>query len=43
MPEYAETVDIMNIYLSRWTTTAGLDLDAEIEALRAELQAAWDR
>lgn len=43
MPEYAESADIMNTYLSRWTTTAGLDLDAEIEALRAELQAAWDR
>ena len=43
MPEYAQSGDIMSTYLSRWTTTAGLDLDAEIEALRAELQAAWDQ
>ena len=25
---------ILRTYLSKWTTTAGLDLDAEIEALR---------
>jgi multiple sugar transport system substrate-binding protein len=43
MPDYGESVSIMGKYLSKWTTTPGLDLDAEIEALRAELQAAWDR
>jgi multiple sugar transport system substrate-binding protein len=43
MPKYGESVSIMSTYLSKWTTTAGLNLDSEIEALRAELQAAWDK
>ena len=43
MPDYGESVSILGTYLSKWTTTPGLDLDAEIESLRAELQAAWDR
>ena len=43
MPDYGESVNILRTYLSKWTTTPGLDLDAEIESLRAALQAAWDR
>lgn len=43
MPKYNETLDILGKYLSKWTTTPGLDLDAEIEALRAEIQAEWDK
>ena len=42
MPKYNETLDILGKYLSKWTTTAGLNMDAEIEALRAEIQAKWD-
>jgi multiple sugar transport system substrate-binding protein len=41
-PAYSETDAILGTYLTRWTTTAGLDLDAEIAALEAEVQAAWD-
>ena len=29
-------------YETRWVTDAGLDMDAEIAALEAELQAVWD-
>ena len=43
MPKYGESVSILRTYLSKWTTTAGLNLDTELEALRAELQAAWDK
>ena len=43
MPKYNETLDILGKYLSKWTTTPGLNLDAEIEALRAEVQAEWDK
>jgi len=42
MPKYNETLVILGKYNSRWTTTPGLDLNAEFEALRAEIQAAWD-
>jgi multiple sugar transport system substrate-binding protein len=42
MPKYNETLTILEKYETKWTTTPGLDLDAEIEALRAEIQAAWD-
>lgn len=43
MPKYNETLTILGTYLSKWTTTPGLDLDAEVEALRAEIQAEWDK
>ena len=42
MPKYNETLDILVKYNSKWTTTPGLDMDAEILALQAEIQAAWD-
>ena len=42
MPKYNETLDILGKYESKWATTPGLDMDDEIEALRAEIQAAWD-
>ncbi|TAK01279.1 MAG: extracellular solute-binding protein [Chloroflexota bacterium] len=42
MPKYNETLDILGTYLSKWTTTPGLDLDAEFDALEAEIQAAWN-
>ena len=43
MPKYNQTLDILKKYRSRWTTTPGLNMDHEIEALRAEVQAAWDK
>ena len=42
MPAYNQTLDLINTYGTKWQTTPGLDLDAEIEALRAEMQAVWD-
>jgi len=42
MPAYNPSLDILNKYLTKWTSTAGLDMDAEIAALKAELQTAWD-
>lgn len=42
MPVYNKSLKILEKYRSRWFTTGGLNLDQEIEALRAELQAAWD-
>ncbi len=43
MPKYNETLTILGTYLSKWTTTPGLNMDNEIEALRAEVQAEWDK
>jgi multiple sugar transport system substrate-binding protein len=43
MPKYNETLTILGTYLSKWTTTPGLNMDTEIEALRAEIQAEWDK
>jgi len=42
MPAYNQSLDILNKYLTKWTSTAGLDMDAEIAALKTELQTAWD-
>ena len=41
MPKYNETLDILTKYETKWVGTAGLDMDAEIEALKAEIQAVW--
>ncbi len=43
MPKYNETLVILGKYLSKWTTTEGLNMDSEIEALRAEIQGEWDK
>lgn len=42
MPVYNKSLDILEKYRSRWFTKGGLNMDEQIEALRAELQAAWD-
>jgi multiple sugar transport system substrate-binding protein len=42
MPKYNETLTILGKYASKFATTPGLNMDKEIEALRAEVQAAWD-
>ena len=43
MPKYNQTLDILKKYRSRWTTTPGLNMDDQIEQLRKEIQAAWDK
>ncbi|MEA2621276.1 MAG: multiple sugar transport system substrate-binding protein [Chloroflexota bacterium] len=43
MPKYNESLDILNTYLTKWTHTDGLDIDAEITALKDELQATWNQ
>lgn len=42
MPVYNKTLKILDKYRSRWFSQGGLNMDQEIEALRVELQAAWD-
>ena len=42
MPVYNKSLKILETYRSRWFNQAGLDMDQQIEALRQELQAAWD-
>ena len=43
MPNYNETNAILREYRSRWLSTAGLDIDAQIADLLAEIQAEWDK
>ncbi len=43
MPHYNESLDILTRYQTRWTSTPGLDMDAEIAQLTADLQAVWDK
>jgi multiple sugar transport system substrate-binding protein len=42
MPVYNKSLKILETYRSKWFNKPGLNMDQEIEALRAELQAAWD-
>jgi len=42
MPKYNETLDILSKYLSKWTTTPGLNMDSEINALQQEIQTTWN-
>lgn len=42
MPAYNQSLDTLGKYLTRWTSTPGLDMDTEFDKLRAELQAVWD-
>jgi multiple sugar transport system substrate-binding protein len=43
IPAYNESVATLVTYRSRWDSTPGLDMDQQLEALRAELQGIWDR
>ncbi len=42
MPAYNQSLDTLGKYLTRWTSTGGLDMTAEFEHLRTDLQAVWD-
>jgi multiple sugar transport system substrate-binding protein len=41
-PAYNQTFDIILKYGTKWQTTSGLNLDSEIEAMKGEIQAAWN-
>ena len=43
MPKYNESLEVLTKYRTKWGSTPDLDMDAEIEALQAELQATWDQ
>jgi multiple sugar transport system substrate-binding protein len=42
MPAYNKSLDLLITFGTKWQATPGLDLDAEIEDLRTQLQAIWD-
>jgi multiple sugar transport system substrate-binding protein len=43
MPKYNESLEVLGQFRTKWGSTPDLDMDAEIEALRAQLQATWDQ
>ena len=46
MPAYNETLGLVGSggkYTTKWQTDQGLNMDAEFESLRAEIQAIWDK
>jgi multiple sugar transport system substrate-binding protein len=42
MPAYNESLDLIGTFGTKWQTTPGLDIAAEAEDMRAQLQAIWD-
>jgi multiple sugar transport system substrate-binding protein len=42
MPAYNEAMEVVNRYGSKWQATPGLDLDAEMAALKDDLQGVFD-
>lgn len=43
MPAYNKSLDLLTQKLTRWTSTPGLNMDAEIATLKQQLQAIWDK
>ena len=43
MPAYNQTLDLLNTFTTKWQSTPGLDLDAEIAAMKSQMQAIWDK
>ena len=43
MPAYNQTFDLLQKYWTKWQSTPGLDLDAEIADLKTQLQATFDK
>jgi multiple sugar transport system substrate-binding protein len=43
MPAYNESLDLLNTFGTKWQATPDLDLDGEIQALKTQLQAIWDK
>ena len=42
MPSYNKSLDVLVKYLTRWTSTGGLNMDTEFANLKSELQKVWD-
>jgi len=42
MPAYNKSLDTLGKYLTKWTSTGGLNMDAEFNSLKAELQSVWN-
>ncbi len=42
-PAYNQTLDLLNTFGTKWQSTPGLDLDAEIADLKTQMQAIWDQ
>jgi multiple sugar transport system substrate-binding protein len=42
MPNYNKSLDILAKYLTRWTSTPGLNMDNEFNSLKQELQTTWN-
>ncbi len=42
MPNYNKSLDILAKYLTRWTSTPGLNMDTELGNLKQELQTTWN-
>ena len=43
MPNYNKSLDVLVKYLTRFTGKSGLDVDAELDKMKTELQAAFDQ
>ncbi|HUP54624.1 MAG TPA: extracellular solute-binding protein [Methylomirabilota bacterium] len=43
MPKYNETLDVMGTFLTKWTSTSGLNMDSEISELTSQIQAIWNK
>ena len=43
MPAYNKSLDLLTQKLTKWTSTAGLNMDQEIATLKSQLQAVWDK
>jgi hypothetical protein len=43
MPNYNKSLDVLVKYLTRFTGKAGLDVDAELEKMKAELEAVFSK
>ena len=43
MPAYNKSLDLLTQMLTKWTSTAGLNIDQEIATLKSQLQAVWDK
>ena len=43
MPAYSATLDRLQTSLTRWTSTAGLNMDTEISTLQSDIQKIWDK
>ena len=43
MPAYNESLDLIITFGTKWQASPGLDMDKEIEDLRAQMQAIWDK